>query len=449
MKLFSCINSKCKILGISIFKFRNTKKGVLFYLFGIPVCVCNKKISKIVSKVEKNKDFDMREMDEEIASYVSDDISLKTESNSKKIAYLATELYDMGGHSKCIRDLVKSLDGIYEQKLFLTKKTRELNVISFLKKYLDIFDININLIKIKEQSKFLADAIIQYAPKALLVYIHPNDILGAGVISLIKKNTNIKIIYSNHASHRPNLGMTFADIILEGMPTTVKITNEKRHLYNTIISGLQSLNKDETIYYSKDDLDNLKKEIGIEKKDYYITMSGGNAYKFFEQNTSSKYFEMIKRILQRESHLYHIIITELNSEQSVIVNDIFNNTEERERLIFLPYQKEFDKYFQCADVFIDSFPVSSALTQIDLMRNKVASVVKINKEIPEYSFHEYQMPNYPYMFENVNDMENAVLELLHNKNKRQEIIEKNYQFWLNTYESDVKRDMIIKIIEGM
>lgn len=177
-------------------------------------------------------------------------------------------------------------------------------------------------------------------------------------------------------------------------------------------------------------------------------MSGASSYKFFDEN-GSEYFEMIKRLLQKEPLLKHIVISEFNSEQKAVIDRIFAlNAEAKKRLIFVPYRPDFDILFQCADVFIDSFPVSSALTQIDLMRNKIASVVKINRDKPEFSFHEYQMPDYPYMFEDVKDMEKAICELLYDENKRKEIIEKNYRYWLSTYESSVVRDKYVEIIEG-
>lgn len=102
-----------------------------------------------------------------------------------------------------------------------------------------------------------------------------------------------------------------------------------------------------------------------------------------------------------------------------------------------------------ADIFIDSFPVSSALTQMDLMRNKVVTVVKINDKNPMLSFHEYQMPGYPYMYTRVSDMEDAILKLLHDRNTRQKIIEKNYKYWLNTYEANIVTQKYIQLIEGL
>lgn len=451
MSLFCFENNKFKILGLSIAKIKTTKKGIFVFLLGIPICRFTGEIAEIANAVDKNSNFDMRELDKRI-SELCDIHNLKEtiELNPHRIAYLATELYDMGGHTKCIKDLTKSLVHDYEQNLFLTQKTATLekaaNSVLFIQQYAKIFGIDANFFLYKKNIEKMVSLITQFSPKVLIVFIHPDDICGTAILSIIKKTTNIKIIYFNHASHFPCLGMTYADIILEGMPSTVKITHEKRHFTNTKIIGLQSLGKNETIYYSKDELQNLREEMGI-YANHFVTMSGGSAYKFFDKDGGSLYFEMIKHLLQKEQKLCHVIMTQFNKRQDSIIDRIFGKSKElRNRLFVVPFQVNFDKYFQCADVFIDSFPVSSALTQIDLMRNKVASVVKINNEDLKFSFHEYQMPNYPYMFDNPNKMEQAILDLIHDEKKRKDIIERNYDFWLKTYESNVYKVRIMKII---
>lgn len=452
MPIFSWKNSKFKILGITIFKVKNISQGIYLYVLGIPCYKHKGKLSKLVVEIRKNKNFNTQEFDKKIESFIKPINVVKMQKNNNNIGFFATEIYDMGGHSKCIKDLILSLSNKYQQFLFLTKKSSSIayapNILDFIKDHVNIYGIDANLIFFRKNIKRFCDKIISTNIKTLLAYIHPDDIFGTAVLAYLKKATNIKIIYFNHASHFPSLGMSFADVILEGMPTTEKVTNEKRGFSNTKIIGLQSLAKGETKYFSKDELNQLKNNIGI-SKDNLVTMSGASSYKFFDNNDSS-YFKMIKNLLKKEPRLIHVIISEFNDKQKSIIDNIFEDAKDiKKRLIFVPYQTNFDKYFQCADVFIDSFPVSSALTQIDLMRNKVASVVKINKETPEFSFHEYQMPDYPYMFEKVDDMEKAILELLHNVNKRREIIEKNYDFWLKTYESSVVRDKYIKIIEAV
>lgn len=451
MRLVGWKNNKFKILNVTIFKFRNTPKGVCFYFLGIPCYKSAKELSELIAEFKLNKNFDTHKFDQQIENFLKPYNRLNLQKDNKKIGFLATEISDIGGHTKCIKDLIVSLSNHYEQILFLGKKSASINnaptSYNIIKKYAQIYGVDSNLLFLKKKCKDFCNKIISSNIKTLLVYIHPDDVFGTAVLAYLKNTTDIEIIYFNHASHYPVLGMSFADVILEGMPTTEKVTQEQRHFTNTKIIGLQSLPKGETVYYSNDELQNLRNNLGI-KADEFVTMSGGSSYKFFDKENNSAYFEMIKNLLKKEPKLKHVIISQFNSEQNSTIRRIFSNCSElKNRIVFVPYQTNFDKYFQMADVFIDSFPVSSALTQIDLMRNKVASVVKINREIPEFSFHEYQMPDYPYMFENVEDMERAIIELLHDENKRNEIIEKNYKFWLKTYESSVVRDKYIKIIE--
>ena len=450
MKIVYWKKNKLKFLGITIFKIKYKLQGVVFYFFNLPVWVSGKRLFALQCKVTNNKDFDMSPFDAEIAAITSGYSVKHCEPKPQNIAFLASCCYDMGGHTKCIRDLIKSLAGLYNMQLFLTQKSKTFakatKFVTSISQYAKIFGIDSRLVGFRRQIISFVNQIADFGPSCLLVYIHPDDIFGAAVVSMIKQNTKIKIIYFNHASHIPALGMNFADIILEGMPSTQKITEEKRHLHNSQIIGLQSLGKDETIYYQQDVLSELKHKLGI-RDGYYVTMSGGSGYKFFEAD-SSPYFKMIKSLLQKEPKLYHVVISEFNDSEQQIIDKIFENAADlRKRLLIIPYQTDFDIYFQCADVFVDSFPVSSALTQIDLMRNKVASVVKINTIKPEYSFHEYQMSGYPYMFAKVDDMEKAILDLLHNRDKREQIIAKNYDYWLKTYESSIYKNNVIKIFK--
>ncbi len=453
MKIIYWKNNKLKFCGLTILKIKDKPDGTHLYLFKIPLGKVNSRLTKLQKKISENKDFDMRGLDAEIASIVANCSVKNTPLLSQNIAFLASCCCDMGGHTKCIRDLMISLGGFYKTELFLTKKSETLktapNFISAVTPYTKIYGIDSNFINFKKKAKDFANKIIDFQPSCLMIYIHPDDIFGTAVIALIKKHTQIKIIYCDHASHYPSLGISFADMVLEGSESIRQQALTKKHAMKCEIIPLQSLPKDTTIYYTKEQLNKLKKQMGIPEK-CFVTMSGGHAYKFFDNDNASAYFEMIKSLLKEEPNLYHVLISQFTEPQSKLVNKIFqNNKEEESRLIVIPFQKEFDIYFQCADVFIDSFPVSSALTQIDLMRNKVASVVKINTMNPEFSFHEYQMADYPYMFENIEDMKAGIIELLHNKAKREEIIAKNYNYWLKTYENSIVRDKFIEIIKGI
>ncbi len=441
-------NNKFQILGISLAKIKAKGDKLSFYLFGIFPYRKKDRLANVVCRLKDNKDFDVSAFDRELETFVPAKNERKPQTPDKrKVAYIASALYTNGGHTKCLCSLAKSLADVYTEKVFLSRiNSSAPSVIREIKQYAEVGGTEYNLWRARFLARKLAAQIADFNPRALMVYIHPNDVIGTMALALIKKTTNIKIVYFNHASHFPALGMSFADVILEGMPSTKKITEEKRHFHNCRIVGLQSRAKDETVYYSPADKKKEREKLGV-CPDEYLTMSGGTSYKFFDDDGSA-YFAMIKNLLLKEPKLKHIVVTELSPTQKKIVKNIFaEETQAEKRLLFAAPRPDFDLLFQCADVFIDSFPVSSALTQIDLMRNQVASVVKINRERPEFSFHEYQMPDYPYMFDNAEDMEKAVSELLHNENKRRKIIAENYDYWLKTYESNIVKKKYISIIE--
>ena len=442
---------KLKFFNISLFKISKNNTGIGFYLFRIRLLQLNNKIQKLSTEIKDNTNFDMKPFDKKIEESIKAPKIIYDNFSKDKIAYLATELYNTGGHTKCLESQIKSLFLEYSQCLFLSKMTSSINnaenIIKNIEKYSQVDGVDENYLFFEKEVYNLYKKIIEFGAKTLFVYIHPNDILGTAVLSLIKRTSTINIIFFNHASHYPNLGMSFADLILEGLPSAERITHERRILNNTAIIGLQSKKQNETIYLTDKEKQSLRNDLKI-KENEEVTISGGASYKFFEED-NSPYFEMIKEILSKQNNLKHIIMTKLKKSEKKIVDKIFKNSEEKSRLIFLPLSDDYEKYFQIADLYIDSFPVSSALTQIDLMRLKVPTAVKINTENPEFTFHEYMPKNYPYMFTTVKEMEQGIIELLNNNQKRKEIAQYNYNFWLNTYEEEIIKDKYINFINNL
>lgn len=388
-------------------------------------------------------------------NFISDVINLifkldKPKNQSENIAVFASILYDVGGHTACIKSLIESLNEECRFGLFLSQKS-----LSFqksptkLKSILHLCSVD-GIIGDESFAKSVTELygkIINWNPKCAFVFIHPEDIVFSTVICLIKKNTNIKIIFYNHASHYPALSFSFSDLVLEGMPVTHFVTNKFRGVDKCYVFGLQSLQKSKTKYLCKKQIESQRKTLGLKDKSL-VTMTGCAPYKLFE-GSNSEYFNMIKRLLIKESRLEHLVITQLNDNQRNIVENIFINSPARERLHFHDFTPNFDQIFQCCDVFIDSFPISSALTHIDLMRNKKPTIVKINKENALYSFHEYLPENYPYMFSDVSDMEEAIHILLNDKNEQFRISDILYEYFLLKYEGDVVKEKYKFVIDNL
>lgn len=402
-----------------------------------------RKIQRKFDRCFKNMRMDVSACDIEICK-LADKIyqSHKSEfhaptTNGCDAGFFASVLYETGGHTVSMLNGLESLAEDMSIHVFCSKKAETQSgapgVVTRIRKCAKFDGLECPGNDFVHDLIELYNMIADDCPRVAFVFIHMWDLLFTAVMHLLKQNTGLKIIFSNHASHFPNVGMTLADIILEGMPTTQQITENKRHLHNCRIVGLQSVGINDTKYYSRSEINAKKKELSIPLR-APLTVSGGSAYKFFDGDVSP-YFEMIRDILHSRPTLHHMVISNPDKSQSMLIDKIFeNDTAARARLHIVPLTPDFDLLFQCADVFIDSFPVSSAMTQIDLMRMRIASVVKINRDKPIYSFHEYMPADYPYMYDNVADMRRGIEHLLDNGDARRRIIASEYEYWMKNYE---------------
>ena len=440
------------------FKIKLSRGFFKYYILGILVF---KRLNTYFATIDihnPNQSFNTKDIDLDIERLILDYAknkgvqSLFSVAHQNRIAFLATELYDTGGHTECLKNVIASLHGEYDialfcSKYFSTEKKAPLKL-SYIKKRSVLFDgIEFNGIAFKDSALSLFYKIYAYAPKVLFVYMHMDDSLGVAVLALLKKYTDIKIFYFNHGAHYPALGFSFADASLECMPSTQYLTEQKREFNKCIRVVLPSSLQEENPSFSDDEIQLKRKELGV-RNGNLCTVSGGALYKFFEGDKSS-YFEFIKNILQQVPNLQHVFMSNITKSAMRKVKNIFKDDPEAfSRLIFEPLSIEYQLVFKMADVFVDSFPVSAALTQIDLMRLKVPSVVKINRDDTKISFHEYMPENYAYMSENLDGLEKMLLKLLGSKNLRKEVAEQNYVHYLNFYEGRAVRKCYKNIIEN-
>jgi len=439
---------KFKILGITILRVKELRGGSLYLLFGIPIFFTHCPFNSVRMDLLLNDSLDTKHLDRKILSIVNEIPTFMENSASVDgIVILASELYDSGGHTECIKNIVSGMPEQCKMTLLLTRKDWTLDncmKAREIAKYSEICGVEYHGARWRKQLTQMFGNIVTLSPKAVVVFIHMDDVFGASLLAMLKKHTDIKILFFNHASHYPALGMSFCDLILEGTATTEAITKEQRGFDNTRVIGLPCLPESELPTFSADEIMAKRKQLGIPEGGI-CTMSGAASYKFFD-NGRSPYFEMIKRLLQRNENLFHVVITDMSKNERGIVDIIFADSS-KNRLIVIPASPDYRILFKCADVFIDSFPVSSALTQIDLISMRIPNVVKRNSENPLWDFSEYMPVNYRYAFEDVTDMEQGIEDLLQSAIERNKVADENYTYFLNNFEGVKWCKNLIDLIE--
>lgn len=439
-------DNKFIFMGGALLRVKARKGVAFYYLLGICIFRSKKSLFAVQNRVDSNRSFDTTSFDKELEAYAPQVKICKKKANPNRVAYLITELYDWGGHTKCVVNSVDVLRDKFEQAIFVSHISRTdrfaPQAIQELSKKCMVFGDDLNLCCYVKKITKLFNQIVDFNPKVLFVWMHPSDCLLDILLGMLKRYTNIKILYCPHASHFPNLGISYADAVLEALSVTAYITQNLRKCDKTIFLNMMSKSIEESPVFNRDEVLAKRKELGI-KDGYLCTMSGAMSYKFFEGKSSS-YFEMIRDLLEKYENLQHVILSHFSEDEMGVIESIFGGSKARSRLSICSFSKDYELIFKCADVFIDSFPVSSALTMIDLMRLRIPYVVKINDENAMWSFHEYQKADFPYMFAKVDDLMCGVETLLFSKEEREKVVNMNYLYYQETYDKNtVKKRMEI------
>lgn len=427
-----------------------------YRVLGIPIWRRKSYIADLITRVNNTSDFDSSSLDNEIADYFSS-ISLSGSSrktDAANIAILTTKLRDRGGGDmRMIVEMAKLLKGQYNIRLFVTDLARSIKsggkLVNFFKEEFSISGISTFASDIKRQVKDLSEQIARHNPKVVFVFIRPTDVWGTGVLSILKRETNIKIVYVMHAGQRANIGVSFADILPQASIKWTRSCALERKMDRCITSAGVLSNGSGILdfHFSQEERDVLRKSLGI-KKDQFLTLSGGEASKFFDSPTVSEYFNTIKLFLDRNKNVVHCILSDFSKRQKRVIASIFGDSESSSRLKLHKRTTEYKKFFAAADVFLDSFPMGGTYTMIDLMGIGTPYVVKINKEEPLLSFHEYQDPNYPYMYSTAKEYMEGAEFLLKHPEARARAVNMNREHYEHTFSAAACRALLNKIISN-
>lgn len=382
------------------------------------------------------------QIDEQIAETVGKTVSAMayTVPEKIKVGFLATEIYEGGGHTELIlrmSDLYRDYEQAYfESNFFQRKELIAVNKFRLIQEKMPVFRLPAKM-SFKKRVSDLYRAITAAGVTHLIVMMHVNDIVGAAVLALLKKHGNIKIIYSNHADHLGALGCSFCDVVWTGRKVVLKYFPERIKV--KILPVIPDYKEDG---YGEADVTAEKKRLGI-KPDEKVLLSGFAAYKIF-QNGHPYYWELIKRLLAAKDNLRLIFISILTPEQMAVVKEIFGERKDLlERVIFMPPTSKFALYVKLSDLFIDSFPMSSALTHIDMIRQGKPTIIKVNDENPFMSFDCYLYDDYEYKCHTVDEMYEKALYLLNNEDEYKRMSAKVKAFYEKQYGYENLRKLFI------
>ena len=367
------------------------------------------------------------------------------------LGILTTELYDAGGHTPCCINFIKSFCSDYRIEFFISRKAKSIknlnkSKIDSIEYCVAINGSSASRYDFIKNAQDIYNHFILTDVNTIVLFINQNDFAAVLALRWLKRLTAIRVIMFNLADHQPVVGMSQADKILDFREPGVLLTRQQRGYNNNVLVDLQSYAKHDLPEIAPCEVSAQRLEFGV-NAEQCLSLTGCNAIKLFETD-SSPYFEMIRDILIENPEHKHVVVASFKADHAALIEAIFaKNRQARQRLIIIPPTHKFDLLLQSADFFIDSFPQGSALTHIDCMRNKTATIVKANSQDPFKSFEDYLPKDYPFVAYTVDEMKQQIQQLILDKDCRETTSEMLYDYFLQRFEGGVVKNIYRKIIE--
>lgn len=376
-----------------------------------------------------NYDIECLDIAEKIFKFNNLDFQKKEINFSKKILILNSEISDIGGHTELVLRLLKHFKDKYYCDFLITnlgKCSKDIAPIKskiikqYVSKYIEFDAKYPNDKKVIDIYNYVLNNNIS----TIYVNMHMYDAVGCAVLGLLKKYTNINILFSNHGDHFYSLGTTFATNIItrckNGKSITPYLYEYKNVCNPPFIIDMKALD-----FVNDKKIIELKNDLGIPQT-AFITTTGCPRYKICDE-----YFKLINKILTKNTNIFHILF--INRKHH---NEILNKIGHLPNLILLDFVSNFSDYIQMSDLYIDSFPQGSALTLIDFIKYRKPVIIRKNIESPISSFEEYLYEDYEYICLSSDEMYQKTIKILSDREEYERIAHKVYKHCKNVYDVD-------------
>ena len=286
------------------------------------------------------------------------------EVDYKKNSFLhvVTTGYSTGGHTRVVERWIRNAPEIQTHSVvFLSPNGEKMSVIEnnvkFKKGECIYFD---NALSKKEKALKLRELALKY--EYIILHTHMEDIIP--VIAFGTEKFKRPVLLYNHASLMFWTGKSISDIVLDIVKND-EITSEKRNIKNAFFLGVPS----KEIVYSKPDKKAIRKKLSL-PADKKVIISSGSLQKYCIINNDS-YADTIKQLIDENTYCYIIGIPKDNKYWKKIEKESNGHIVP---LGYINFNDGYLDYLSCADLYIDSYPMTGGAAMIDAVSRGVPAL---------------------------------------------------------------------------
>ena len=267
---------------------------------------------------------------------------------ARRNVIIATAVGKVGGHTRVISDLVRR-NKLDAQTLLLTDHSGAIP--DELARHAD--NGKLRIIHLRNDNSLIDRALIvreiSRSFDRVLLSTHPHDVIP--VLAFATKST-APVIVENHAHYFFWLGTSVADVVFSHWPYMNEVTRRRRLVNKTFVWPMVII--DEKFQSFKGiEREEAKKRIGL-SPDCLCILSMGTSEKFLP-NRQYNFFSTAKKIIRKYPNVWIIIIGAYPDE--VLAKKYLGQNPERIKLLGIIERPVI--YYKAADIFMESFPLSS------------------------------------------------------------------------------------------
>ena len=277
---------------------------------------------------------------------------------SNHIVYVASTLFAVGGHTRCILNFIDNLPN-HQHTVILTRQNKSLpeNIFEFLKEknaeviILETKDGNL------EKSSKLIEQVDSICPSKIYLFHHPDDLVP---LMAFGKNKTHEVVQYNHADHLFSLGAKYFNKMMEYRYSGALISYFCKSIPVPQIQVLPIQNKYETPRRSES-----KIKLGFEPNQKII----GTLTNFSKAQSFNGLPSLVDVFLKLSAKYPNCIFLIIGLNEKEFIAIFGKKIQIPENIHCLGIVVNPEPYYQTFDFFLEPFPVGSGLGIIEACKH--------------------------------------------------------------------------------
>jgi hypothetical protein len=274
------------------------------------------------------------------------------------IVYVASTLFAVGGHSRCILNFIDNLPN-YKHTVILTRQNKSLpeNIFEFLKEknaeviILETKDGNL------EKSSKLTKQVDSICPSKIYLFHHPDDLVP---LMAFGKNKTHEVIQYNHADHLFSLGAKYFSKMMEFRYSGALISHFCKSIPIPQIQVLPIQN-----YYETPNRIEAKKNLGFDSNQRIV----GTLTNFSKAQSFNGFPSLVDVFLKLSTTYPNCVFLIIGLNENEFKSIAGRSIQIPYNICCLGIVVNPEPYYETFDFFLEPFPVGSGLGIIEACKH--------------------------------------------------------------------------------